>query len=68
VIDGRSFRVLREIEQVGDSPDILDFSPDGSLVYVTQRGPAPRSGGVHAASGQQPGVAVLDAATRGRCG
>jgi DNA-binding beta-propeller fold protein YncE len=64
VIDGRSFRVLREIEQVGDSPDILDFSPDGSLVYVTQRGPAPRSGGVHAASGQQPGVAVLDATTQ----
>ena len=64
VIDGRSFRVIHEIDRIGDSPDILDFSPDGSLVYVTQRGPAPRSGGVHAASGQQPGFAVLDAATR----
>jgi DNA-binding beta-propeller fold protein YncE len=64
VIDARTFRVLHEIERVGDAPDILDFSPDGSLVYVTQRGPAPRSGGVHAASGQQPGVAVLHAASR----
>jgi YVTN family beta-propeller protein len=64
VIDARTFRVLHEIERVGDAPDILDFSPDGSLVYVTQRGPAPRSGGVHAASGQQPGVAVLHAGSR----
>ena len=64
IIDGRSFRVLREIDRVGDTPDILDFSPDGSLVYVTQRGPSPRSGGPHAAEGQQPGVAVLDAATQ----
>jgi DNA-binding beta-propeller fold protein YncE len=64
VIDARTFRVLHEIERVGDAPDILDFSPDGSLVYVTQRGPAPRSGGVHAASGQQPGVAVIHAASR----
>jgi DNA-binding beta-propeller fold protein YncE len=64
VIDARTFRVLHEIERVGDTPDILDFSPDGSLVYITQRGPAPRSGGVHAASGQQPGVAVLHAGSR----
>ena len=64
VIDARTFRVLHEIERVGDAPDILDFSPDGSLVYVTQRGPAPRSGGVHAASGQQPGVAVIHAGSR----
>ena len=64
VIDARTFRVLHEIERVGDAPDILDFSPDGSLVYVTQRGPAPRSGGVHAASGQQPGVAVIHTASR----
>jgi hypothetical protein len=64
VIDARSFRVIDEIEHVGDTPDILDFSPDASRVYVTQRGPAPLSGGVHAAAGQTPGIAVLDAATR----
>lgn len=64
VIDARSFRVIEEIDHVGDTPDILDFSPDGSRVYVTQRGPVPRSGGVHAAAGDAPGIAVLDAATR----
>ena len=64
VIDARSFRVIEEIAYVGDTPDILDFSPDGARVYVTQRGPAPRSGGVHAAAGDTPGIAVLDAATR----
>ena len=64
VIDARSFRVIEEIGYVGDTPDILDFSPDGARVYVTQRGPAPRSGGVHAAAGDTPGIAVLDAATR----
>jgi len=64
VIDARSFRVIEEIDDVGDTPDILDFSPDGARVYVTQRGPVPRSGGVHAAAGDAPGIAVLDAATR----
>ncbi len=64
VIDARSFRIIEEIERVGDTPDILDFSPDGSRVYITQRGPVPRSGGVHAAAGDTPGIAVLDAATR----
>jgi DNA-binding beta-propeller fold protein YncE len=64
IIDGRSFRVVAELDRVADTPDILDFSPDGAVVYVTQRGPSPRSGGVHAASGQQPGVAVIDTATR----
>ena len=64
VIDARSFRVIDEIAHVGDTPDILDFSPDGARVYVTQRGPAPRSGAVHAAAGDTPGIAVLDAATR----
>jgi len=64
VIDARSFRVIDEIDHVGDTPDILDFSPDATRVYVTQRGPAPLSGGVHAAAGATPGIAVLDAATR----
>jgi DNA-binding beta-propeller fold protein YncE len=64
VIDAASFEVIEEIDPGFDTPDILDFSPDGATVYVTQRGPSPRSGGVHAASGEQPGLAILDAATR----
>jgi hypothetical protein len=47
-----------------DAPDILDFSPDGATVYVTQRGPSPRSGAIHAATGADPGVVVIDAATQ----
>ena len=58
LIDARSFEVVREFDRFADTPDILDFSPDGSLVYVSQRGPNPRSGALHAAQGSQPGVAV----------
>lgn len=64
VIDARTFEVVHEIDRIGDTPDILAFSPDSSLVYVTQRGPSPRSGGVHAAAGNQPGVAVVHTASR----
>lgn len=52
-----------ELTDVGDAPDIIDFAPDGSLVYISQRGPNPRSGAPHAATGSTPGVRVLDAAT-----
>jgi DNA-binding beta-propeller fold protein YncE len=63
IIDATTFEVIREIEDVADAPDILDFSPDGRLVYITQRGPNPRSGAIHAASGERPGVAVVHAAS-----
>jgi DNA-binding beta-propeller fold protein YncE len=61
-IDASSF-VLTETGLTLDTPDILDYSPDGSTVYVTQRGPSPRSGAIHAASGDDPGIAVVDTAT-----
>jgi DNA-binding beta-propeller fold protein YncE len=64
VIDAGTFRVTDEIGQIWDTPDILDFSPDGEVVYVTQRGPAPRSGAVHAAAGDSPGLTFVDTATR----
>ena len=63
VIDAESFEIVARYAEVAETPDILDFSPDGSLVYVSQRGPSPRSGAIHAASGDTPGVAVVDAAT-----
>jgi DNA-binding beta-propeller fold protein YncE len=62
VIDADDLTVT-PLDLVLDAPDILDFSPDGSAVYITQRGPTPRSGAIHAASGEDPGVAVVDAAT-----
>ena len=63
VVDAESFEVVREIEDIADTPDILDFSPDGSLLYITQRGPTPISGAIHAATGEQPGVAIIDTET-----
>ena len=61
-IDARTFDVLGAID-AGDSPDILDFSPDGRIAYVTQRGPNPLSGDPHVSKGIRPGVLVIDVAT-----
>ncbi len=61
-IDARTFTVLGPID-AGDTPDILDFSPDGRLVYITQRGPNPLSGDPHVARGTLAGVLVVDVAT-----
>jgi DNA-binding beta-propeller fold protein YncE len=63
IIDGRTLQVRREIADIAATPDILDFSPDGRQVYITQRGPNPLSGGAHAASGPQPGVAIVHRAS-----
>ena len=63
VIDAETFEVVERYEDVAQTPDILDFNADASLVYISQRGPNPRSGAAHVATGPQPGVAVVDAAT-----
>lgn len=63
VIDATTFEVIAEYEDIADTPDILDFNADGSLLYVSQRGPNPLSGAAHAATGSRPGVAVIDTAT-----
>lgn len=63
LIDAETLEVVREIEDVAVTPDILAFSPDGEYVYITQRGPTPRSGAIHAATGDQPGLAVVDTET-----
>lgn len=62
VIDADTFEVVGSLD-AGDTPDILDFSPDGRFAYVTQRGPNPLSGDPHVAVGGQPGVLVMDVAT-----
>jgi DNA-binding beta-propeller fold protein YncE len=63
VVDAETLEVTRRIDVVADTPDILDYSPDGALVYITQRGPNPRSGGAHAAAGGQPGITVVATGT-----
>ncbi|MDA0269997.1 MAG: hypothetical protein O2919_03110 [Chloroflexi bacterium] len=62
IIDEDSLEVVGTFP-AGDSPDILDFSPDGKLAYITQRGPVPRSGDPHVATGSNPGVIVVDTET-----
>jgi DNA-binding beta-propeller fold protein YncE len=61
-IDASTFEVVGTFD-AGDTPDILDFSPDGAYAYITQRGPNPLSGDPHVAVGSQPGVLVLDVET-----
>lgn len=63
LIDADSLEVVREIENVAVTPDILAFNPGGEYVYITQRGPTPRSGAIHAASGDEPGLRIVDTAT-----
>ncbi len=62
IIDEDSLEVTGSFP-AGDAPDILDFSPDGKLAYITQRGPVPRSGDPHVATGDNPGVIVVDTET-----
>lgn len=62
IIDADTFEVVGELD-AGDAPDILDFAPDGSVAYVTQRGPSPLSGDPHVSVGTNPGVLVIDVET-----
>lgn len=62
IINASTFEVIGTID-AGDTPDILDFSPNGAYAYITQRGPNPRSGDPHVAVGQRPGVLIIDVET-----
>jgi hypothetical protein len=47
--------------------DLMDMSPDGSLVFVTLRGPKPLTGG-GSAIGANPGMAVIEVERKGGWG
>ncbi|MES3517895.1 MAG: cell surface protein [Natronomonas sp.] len=74
VIDPETDEVIEEIDAFGpeqsddpneaDSPDIMWASPDGEFMFVTLRGPNPLSGDPHAATGINPGFAVMDIDSR----
>ncbi len=64
VINTQTDKVVHEIKDVGSSPDILDFSPDGKYAFITLRGPNPRSGAAHVATGETPGFSVINTANR----
>lgn len=53
------------------APDLLDVSPDGSLVFATLRGKEPLTGNVPAAGnavGDSPGVLILRSVDAGKSG
>ena len=65
VIDAETLDVIAEYENVAVAPDILDYSADGSRVYISQRGPAPRSGAdPRRPPVTKPGVRVVDTSHR----
>lgn len=72
VYQGRSGRAettvnLRSPWAQAPAPDIIALAPDGSAVYAATRGPNPLSG-AHAATGDAPGVLVLEVRKDGREG
>jgi DNA-binding beta-propeller fold protein YncE len=64
VINTRTDQIVHHLDFTGSSPDILDFSPDGKYAFVTLRGPNPRSGAAHVATGETPGFSVIKTANR----
>ncbi len=63
VIDANSLQKKARIPDTGQTPDILDFSPDSRYAFVTLRGPNPVSM-PHMAKGDTPGFSVIDVRTR----
>jgi len=64
VINTQTDRIVHNLVDVGSSPDILDFSPDGKFAFITLRGPNPRSGAAHVSTGETPGFSVINTANR----
>ena len=73
VFDTRTGRRLEPVGLAGPlsddpTPDLLDVSPDGGLLFVTLRGPTPLSGDPHVSTGSTPGLGVVRLAAGGRRG
>jgi DNA-binding beta-propeller fold protein YncE len=64
VINTRTDNIVHDLDFVGSSPDILDFSPDGKYAFVSLRGPNPLTGAAHVATGETPGFSVIKTANR----
>ena len=64
IFDMATQQFTATISDVGDAPDLIVFSPDGSRAFITLRGTAQT--GPHANSGVEPGVSVIDVATKKR--
>ncbi|WP_114749248.1 YncE family protein [Pleomorphovibrio marinus] len=64
VINTQVDRIVHTLNDVGSSPDILDFSPDGKFAFISLRGPNPISGAAHVATGETPGFSVINTSNR----
>lgn len=73
VFDVRWSRRLDPVQLAGPlsddpTPDLLDVSPRGDLLFVTLRGPTPLSGDPHVSTGSTPGLGVVRLQQDGRKG
>jgi hypothetical protein len=50
------------------SPDLLDISPNGDVVYASLRGPTPLTGDPHSSTGSTPGLGIVELSQGGRSG
>lgn len=68
VFDITSNNRVNTIDLIGETPDLIDISPDGNQVYISLRGPNPLSGSAHVAAGTTPGLMVIDVLQGGKTG
>ncbi len=59
IIDPESLDIIAEIDDIGDTPDIIAMSPDSRYAFFSLRGPNPKSA-PHLAVGTTPGFSVVD--------
>lgn len=52
----------------GLAPDLADISPSGNRIFVSLRGPTPLSGSPHVATGDVPGLGVIEVTGGGKSG
>lgn len=63
IFDAGTLEPIAMLEGVGSRPDLAGFSPDGKFFFTSQRGEAV-TGVAHAVSGDTPGFAAIDVASR----
>jgi hypothetical protein len=73
IIDLRSGQWVNTVSLFGEvsgdpAPDLVDRSPSGNRLFVALRGPMPLSGDPHNATGNTPGVGIIQLRQGGRSG